>query len=533
MGERTHGTRAERSNGREQHDVNTVSLELCSGTRTGVDADRRDVIGLIAGKRRMPWRHGTNDAPGSKLIESIDGKNHVQVDRNAGAVKVGTPMPKDEIASITWQQAVFSVTRLEALVSAAMQRCGRHDCHRRLGQQLGGHPRSILELGYGQTVTYTTHHHIARHLRPLIVVWGNASPPQLQEQRWCTPAAAPVLRETLDHDARGPPKADYPQCRPTRVHPMELPVIDFDTPLEQQAATMAAACETTGFFQLPLSVIPRQIADDAWTAAAEFFALPEAEKRLIEFPQAGYPYGYSPYKFETLAKSLDDGSPSGPDLKESLSVGPDCGHGTHPSAAGDQSWIRSPSLWPEHPAGLRSTWTAYYQELAQVAERLMMVMAVALELPADYFQTLIDQPITSMRALHYPAINGDAATNSLRAGAHSDYGTLTILRTDDVSGLEIRQGDGSWAGITPEPDMFVVNLGDSIEQWTNNRWRSTVHRVARTDIAPRQSFAFFHMANWDATIECLPTCRPEDQAPRHTPVQAGPWLMRKFTSTVT
>jgi len=163
----------------------------------------------------------------------------------------------------------------------------------------------------------------------------------------------------------------------------------------------------------------------------------------------------------------------------------------------------------------------------------MMVMAVALELPADYFQTLIDQPITSMRALHYPAIDGDAATNSLRAGAHSDYGTLTILRTDDVSGLEIRQGDGSWAGITPEPDMFVVNLGDSIEQWTNNRWRSTVHRVARTDIAPRQSFAFFHMANWDATNECLPTYRPEDQAPRHTPVQAGPWLMRKFTSTVT
>jgi isopenicillin N synthase-like dioxygenase len=332
---------------------------------------------------------------------------------------------------------------------------------------------------------------------------------------------------------------------PTNLRIMELALIDFDAPLEQQAATMASACESVGFFQLPLSVVPRHIADDAWTTAAEFFALPEAEKRTIEFPEQGYPYGYSPFRFETLAKSLDDGTPSGPDLKESLSVGPDCGR--YAAAAGrhatnsdpinsDQAWIRSPSLWPERPARLRAAWTAYYQALAQVAEQLMAVMAVALELPSDYFDALIDQPITSMRALHYPAIStaDDAVdSNSLRAGAHSDYGTLTILRTDDVSGLQIRQPDGTWNGITPEPDTLVVNLGDSIAQWTNDRWRSTVHRVALTDTAPRQSFAFFHMANWDATIECLPTCRIAGEPPRHEPVQAGPWLMRKFTSTVT
>ena len=153
-----------------------------------------------------------------------------------------------------------------------------------------------------------------------------------------------------------------------------------------------------------------------------------------------------------------------------------------------------------------------------------------------YFDSLIDQPITSMRALHYPAINSadDAVdSNSLRAGAHSDYGTLTILRTDDVSGLQIQQPDGTWNDITPRADTFVVNLGDSIAQWTNDRWRSTVHRVAVTDTAPRQSFAFFHMANWDASIECLPTCRVDGEPPHHEPVQAGPWLMRKFTSTVT
>ena len=311
-------------------------------------------------------------------------------------------------------------------------------------------------------------------------------------------------------------------------------MIDFDAPVAEQARLMAQACEQIGFFKLPLSVIDHQIAEDAWRGAAEFFALPDAAKRAIEFPAPGYPYGYSQFGFETLAKSLDVKTASGPDLKESLSVGPDCGlvSATHePNDA--EAWIRSPSLWPDQPADLRPAWERYYQALAKVAERLMQVMAVALELPPDYFESLIDRPITSMRALHYPALpNADQYSTSLRAGAHSDYGTLTILRTDNVSGLEIRNSDGAWSAVTPDPDAFVVNLGDSIAQWTNDRWRSTVHRVARTDAAPRQSLAFFHMANWDATIECLPTCRIAGEEPRHAPAQAGPWLMRKFQSTV-
>ena len=323
---------------------------------------------------------------------------------------------------------------------------------------------------------------------------------------------------------------------------MQLQLIDMDAPVAEQAAIMAVSCEKDGFFRIPSSVIDRAVADAAWNAAADFFALPEAEKRRVEFPTPGYPYGYSPFKFESLAKSTDDPTSdavrleSAPDLKESLSVGPDCALSVSKGATPpDQGRIRSPSLWPRQPAGLRPAWEAYYRALADVAARLMSVMAVALDLTPDYFDSLIDNPITSMRALHYPALDVGAIENigSLRAGAHSDYGTLTILRTDNVAGLEIRQSDGSWVAVDPEPNTFVVNLGDSIAQWTNDRWRSTVHRVALTDTAARQSFAFFHMANWDAVIECLPTCLDPGEQPRHQPVQAGPWLMRKFTSTVT
>ncbi len=315
---------------------------------------------------------------------------------------------------------------------------------------------------------------------------------------------------------------------------MDLSVVDLQAPLADQVQTMASACESIGFFRIPLSSIDRAVADNAWNDAQKFFALPEADKTDISFPRAGYPYGYSPFGFETLAKSVDPSLPGTPDMKESLSVGPDCGLRGNQVAHPESEWIRSPSLWPSSLPELRSSWTAYYRALAGVCEHLMSVMAIALDLPADYFAPVIDNPISSMRALHYPAIAVDAApSGALRAGAHSDYGTLTILRTDEVPGLEIEAADGTWLEVEPMADMFLVNLGDSIAQWTNDRWRSTVHRVNTTDTRARQSFAFFHMANWDAIIDCLPTCLDPGESPRQAPVQAGPWLLEKFQATVT
>ena len=313
---------------------------------------------------------------------------------------------------------------------------------------------------------------------------------------------------------------------------MDLPVVDLSAPLGQQTTSLSAACGSVGFFRIPLSSIDLDVANAAWRDAAEFFARPESEKLAVEFPYPGYPYGYSPFGYEALANSLDSGPAAQPDLKESLSVGPDCGiRGDEPATA-ETEWIRSPSRWPTNPSGLRESWTSYYRALADVAEHLMSVMALALDLPADYFASMIDNPITSMRALHYPALRSAPESGALRAGAHSDYGTLTILRTDDVPGLEILDRDGSWAAVDPDPNSFVVNLGDSIAQWTNDRWPSTMHRVTTVDPRPRHSLAFFHMANWDAMIECLPGCREPGISPRHEPAQAGPWLMRKFQSTV-
>ncbi len=309
----------------------------------------------------------------------------------------------------------------------------------------------------------------------------------------------------------------------------DLEVVDLEAPIESQAALLDRACREAGFFRIPLTCVSEDVAAEAWDLATEFFASSEATKRSVEFPEPGYPYGYSPFRFETLGASL--GQVGEPDLKESFSVGPDTGERI-PGPGAEEAWVQSPSLWPEEPAGLEAAWSRYFRELAGVADRLMAAMAVALDMPNDHFGPLIDRPITSMRAIHYPRLRTAPAPGALRAGAHSDYGTFTILRTDDVAGLEIQAPDGEWLPVAPRPDTFVVNLGDSIARWTNDRWRSTIHRVAVSDPAPRQSMAFFHMANWDATIETLPTCVGPARPSRYGPVQAGPWLMQKFQATV-
>jgi len=119
-----------------------------------------------------------------------------------------------------------------------------------------------------------------------------------------------------------------------------------------------------------------------------------------------------------------------------------------------------------------------------------------------------------------------------------DYGTVTILRQDAVGGLEVLGTDGTWAGVAPAPGAFVVNIGDLMARWTNDRWRSTLHRVVdppdpAAAAARRQSMPYFQNANWSAEISCLPTCLGPGEEPRYAPVLAGPHLMAKFRKSVT
>lgn len=295
-----------------------------------------------------------------------------------------------------------------------------------------------------------------------------------------------------------------------------------------------AICRATGFLAIRNHGVAQGAIDAVWAAAHAFFDLPPDEKRRAAAPYAGYPYGYLGPKSEALARSKGVDTP--PDLKESFNGGPQAA----PAGMTDRdalSFCYAPTIWPDAPAGFRAAWQRYHAAMEDLAARVMRLFAAALGLPEGYFAPFIDAPISALRALNYPEQTAPPEPGQLRAGAHTDYGSLTILLPQAGSrGLEILSPEGAWAAVPPVPGTFVINIGDLMARWTNDRWVSTLHRVvnppaAQGGMSRRQSLAFFHQPNWNAEIAVLPQCVAPGETPRYGPVRSGPYLMSKFRAT--
>lgn len=316
--------------------------------------------------------------------------------------------------------------------------------------------------------------------------------------------------------------------------PRSVPVLDLTGDPAQLARTIDEVCTEVGFFQVVGHGVPETVAEAAWEAARAFFDLDLADRLQVASPP-GYPYGYVPFAGESLGRSLGEAAP--PDLKEAFGCGPVDPPG-HVLTDPDERSVLVPNLWPAALPGLQPTWSEYYRAMLALGSRLMSLFAVGLRLPGDYFDASIDRSPSAMRAINYPARTTAGDPGQLRAGAHTDYGTLTMLRQDEVGGLEVQHVGGQWVSVPSVPGALVVNIGDLMARWTNDRWRSTLHRVvdpgtgSTGGAARRQSMPFFHNANWNAKVECLPSCLPANGAPTYPPVLAGPHLMAKFRSAL-
>jgi isopenicillin N synthase-like dioxygenase len=298
----------------------------------------------------------------------------------------------------------------------------------------------------------------------------------------------------------------------------------------QVAAAVDRACRETGFLVISGHGVPDALVESVRSLARAYFDLPLDEKLRLKMPADRY-RGYSPLGGEALASSLDNATP--PDLKELFSIGP--------VDAPDDDYHRlsqppncfAGNLWPERPAGFRTTWEAYYREMERLAGVLMRIFAVALGLEERFFDDKIDRHITCFNVTHYPALKAPPLPGQLRAGAHSDYGSLTILKAEDApGGLQVLDKSGAWIDVVPTPGTFIVNLGDLMAEWTNDRWVSTMHRVVTPPLEAgergrRLSLVFFHQPNYDAVVECLPTCRDADKPPRYGRITSGEHLYAK------
>ncbi len=308
----------------------------------------------------------------------------------------------------------------------------------------------------------------------------------------------------------------------------EIPVIDLEA--VDAAHRIGEAAETIGFLSVVGHGVDHALIEAQRRAARRFFDASDDVKRAVAMPSPGYPYGYAPYAYERLSASTGIETP--PDLKETYTIGPvDAPAHAFNDPSEASAW--SANLWPEID-GFRAVGEEYYRALSVVSARILSLMATALSLPATYFDALIDHHASALRMINYPEITNPVAERQQRAGAHTDYGTITVLLADPTcGGLEVQCPDGVWIGVEAPADGFVVNLGDAMARWTNDRWHSTLHRVVPS-ASRRQSIAFFHNANWDAVIECLPGCLDtgSGETPNYPPMMAGPHLMSKFRAAV-
>ena len=314
-----------------------------------------------------------------------------------------------------------------------------------------------------------------------------------------------------------------------------VPIIDVSalggSGAEKQsvAEQISAACEQIGFLCISGHGVPASAIAGVRTAAMDFFNRPEDEKLGIVRQPPSY-RGYIPLGSEGLARSLGQANAAA-DYKEAFSMGPvDVPADAYYRSAGAAPHF-APNRWPEQPASFRPAFETYYREVGALANRLLGGFALALGLDEDWFAGKVDRHISNVRALHYPAQPSALAPGQIRAGEHSDYGCLTILLTEaGKAGLEVRTKDGRWEPVPHVADSFVVNIGDLMAQWSNDRYVSTLHRVVNPPEAGntgRLSIAFFHQPNYDARIDCIPGCATPGRPPRYAPITSGEHRLMK------
>lgn len=310
-----------------------------------------------------------------------------------------------------------------------------------------------------------------------------------------------------------------------------LPVVDVSglsssRPEARQAvgAALRQACLDKGFFYCAGHGIPDGLIDAVFAETRALFDQPLEAKMRVEKSLSKCNRGY-----EVLGgQTLQPGAP--PDRKEGYYIGLDLAEDDPRVAAG--RFNRGPNQWPADLPGFRPVMRAYFAAMQDLGERLMRGIGLSLDLPEDAFEAFCRDPLAILRLLHYPPRRPDAAEGEQGAGAHTDFGGLTLLLQDDRGGLQVYdQATESWIHAAPVPGTFVVNLGDMIARWTNDRYRSTLHRVINTSGRERCSVPFFYSGNPDFEVRCIPGCLDPGETPKYPPVTIEEHLMSMYRKT--
>lgn len=316
-------------------------------------------------------------------------------------------------------------------------------------------------------------------------------------------------------------------------------MIDLRPYFEGTAAERAAVarqvddtCREIGFLVVTGHRVPVDAVEELEALTRAFFALPLEEKLLVAGPPGDTFVAYSP--LGDPRPGDDPRAPSRPNLREVFHTSrfdtPEeaLAHGYPPEVVGSLP----PNRWPQRPAGFEAAWKRYFVEMEALAGRMLGLFAVALGLDEAHFEPYIDRHLGNLAANCYVEQPVAPEPGRLRIVEHVDFSTLTLLYQDDgPGGLQVRRRDGTWVDVPHVPGGYVVNVGDVLARWTNDRWVATPHRVRNPGPAHantrRLSIPFFHLPNHDAVLQPLPTCVDEDHPARYGAVVAGEWIMAR------
>jgi isopenicillin N synthase-like dioxygenase len=310
----------------------------------------------------------------------------------------------------------------------------------------------------------------------------------------------------------------------------KIPVIDIgnlrsDRLSDRQAVAheIHQAAREIGFFYITNHGISEAVIAQTLAEAKRFFDLPLEVKQRVAIAHSPISRGYEPLAYQTLDEN------AAPDLKEGYYIGIDRGQDDPLVQAG--TFNHGANQWLPDLPGWREQMELYFSQMLELARLLCRGLALSLEVEEHYFDRLVDNPMAILRLLHYPPHPAQTGTHQFGCGAHTDWGAITILWQDQNGGLEVCTAQGEWIEATPIEGTFVINLGDMMARWTNDRYQSTPHRVINRSGRERYSIPFFFDPNYYALVECIPTCCSADHPPQYPPITAGEHIMEMYRKT--
>ncbi len=307
----------------------------------------------------------------------------------------------------------------------------------------------------------------------------------------------------------------------TDTHAPNIASVSLDQPLENISDELGRSFSEFGFAVIRDHGIPQELIDRAEALSKEFFALPEEVKKSYKIEGGGGARGYTPFGTEKAKDAQIF------DLKEFWHVG----RGLPPEHL--LSEFMAPNVWPDEVDGFRETFTELFAAFEQAGGRVLEAIALHLKLPQDFFAPTVEDGNSVMRLLHYPPLGPNAPEGAIRAAAHGDINTITLLLGAEEAGLELLTQAGDWKAIDVPEGALVINVGDMLERLTNGRLRSTTHRVVNprgeAALRSRYSMPFFLHFRPDYLIEPLKSCiGPASESAAPEPISAHDFLMQRL-----